>query len=266
MTRPPRTDPSLTLLAAVALVAVTGCSSPEGQLQRADRLWERGELDRAVEFYQRAGTSEDPTVGGVALLRAAEVQQSTDPAAAETSCEQAVARFAGSDPAADCLRLIADLRRDRLDWFGAIDAYREFMSQQADDPACEDVLHEIARCYVELGEPEQALMEWTALLERYPDGRRAAAALLGVARCHDLAGDVGLAVTVYQRVRERFPTAEEAVEALVGEAGCLESLGDLDGAEALYRAALDEHPNPDMVQRRLELLQRSRSIRLPPSP
>lgn len=266
MRRPPRTDPPLAALLAVALLAACGCNSPERQLRRAERLWERGELDRAVDLYQRAGSSDDPDVGGVSLLRAAEVLQSSDPASAETSCERAVARFPGSGPAGACLMLIAELRRERLDWFGAIDAYREFLSQQVDDGTPQDVLHEIARCYVELGEPEQALMEWTALLERYPDGRLAAAALLGVARCHDLSGDVGLALSVYQRVRERFPDQPEAVQALVGEAGCLESQGDLDGAEAAYRAALAEHPNPDMVQRRLDVLQRSRSIRVPPSP
>jgi tetratricopeptide (TPR) repeat protein len=219
-----------------------------------------------VEQYRAAGTSSDPEVGGVALLRAAEILRAANPDEAETSCEEAVARFRASDPAATCLLLIADLRRDRLDWWGAIDAYRELLSQRSDDPGCADVRHEIARCYVELGDPGQALVEWTELLERYPDGPRAASALLGVAQCHDLAGDAGLAMTVYLRVRERFPDSPEAVEALVGEAGCLEMQGDLDGAEALYRQALANHPNQAMVQRRLELLQQSRAIRLPPSP
>jgi len=250
----------------LSLLIASGCNSPERQLQRGDRLWERGELDRAVEQYRGAGASSDPDVGGVALLRAAELQHSQDPTAAETSCEQVVSRFPSSDPAADCLLLIADLRRARQDWWGAIDAYREFLSQQADAPACEDVRHEIARCFVELGDPGQALVEWTELLERYPDGTRAAAALLGVARSHDLAGDTGLAMTVYQRVSERFPSSPEAVEAQVGEAGCLEVLGDLDGAEKLYLAAVEHHPNPGMVERRLELLRQSRSIRVPPSP
>jgi tetratricopeptide (TPR) repeat protein len=262
----PRTDPRGALILGVALLTAAGCNSPERMLDRGDRHRESGDLSRAVEFYRSAGTSTEPEVGGVALQRAAEVLHSTDPTAAETSCEEAVARFPASDPAASCLLLIADLRRERLDWWGAIDAYRELLSQRADDPSCQDIRHEIARCYVELGDPGQALVEWTELLERYPDGPRAAAALLGVARCHDLAGDSGLALTVYQRVRERFPGTPEAVEALVGEAGCVEMRGDLDGAEALYRQALADHPNTAMVERRLELLQRSRTIRLPASP
>lgn len=265
--RPPRKSDRLIVAAlAVALSIAAGCDSPERQLDRGDRLRDRGELARAVEQYRAAGTSSEPEVGGVALLRAAEVLHAADTEDAETSCEEAVARFPASEPAAECLLLIADLRRDRLDWWGAIDAYRELLSQRPDDPGCGDVRHEIARCYVELGDPGQALVEWTELLERYPEGPRAAAALLGVARCHDLAGDAGLALTVYQRVRERFPDTPEAVEALVGEAGCLEMRGDLDGAEALYRQTLANHPNAAMVERRLELLQRSRTIRLPASP
>lgn len=255
------------LIASIsALVLCGGCDSHERQLQRGDRLEERGETERAVELYDEASASSDPEVGGLALLRAAEVQRAGDPAAAETSCESAVARYPGSRPAAACLTLIAALRRDRQDWWGAIDAYREYLSQQADEPSCEDVRHEIARCYVELGDPGQALVEWTELLERHPDGRRAPAALLGVAHCHDLAGDTGLALTVYQRVRERFPESPEAVEAVLGEAGCLEVQGDLDGAEELYRVAVVDHPNPTMVERRLELLRQSRTIREPASP
>ncbi len=266
MRSPRKSDPHVAAILTVVLSIAAGCNSPERRLERGDRFRDRGETDLAVEQYRAAGASTDPEVGGVALLRAAEILRASNSDEAETSCEEAVARFPASEPAATCLLLIADLRRDRLDWWGAIDAYRELLSQRADDPGCADIRHEIARCYVELGDPGQALVEWTELLERYPDGPRAASALLGVARCHDLAGDAGLALTVYQRVRERFPDGAEAVEALVGEAGCMEMLGDLDGAEDLYRQALESHPNRAMVQRRLELLQQSRSIRLPPSP
>jgi len=257
--------PSSALLLGAALL-LTGCDSHPRQLQRADKAMEQGDVERALELYGKAAVSDEAAVGGRALLAAADAHGSADPTAAESLCEEAIFRFVGSDEAAECLMRIAVIRRARSDWWGAIDAYRELLAQQPEHPDGEDILHEIARCYVELGDPAQALLEWTDMLERYPDGRRTASALLGVARCHDLAGDCGLAISVYRRVTERFPLTREGTEAMVGEAGCLEVLGELDAAEERYRAALESHPNLAMIELRLEELEKARAIRSPTAP
>jgi len=248
-------------------VLLGGCDRHERQLTRAERCSTRGEVDRALELYDRASESAAVDVGGRALLASAELLwDQGDLVTAETRCEEAISRFPGTGAAADCLLKVADIRRVRSDWWGAIDAYREFLAQQPEATAGEDVQHEIALCYVELGDPDQALVEWTELLQRHPDGVRAADALLGVARCHDLAGDCGIAMTVYRRIQERFPETPQSADAIVGEAGCLEVLGDLDAAELRYRTAVTAHPNPEMVRKRLDALQQSREIREPPVP
>ena len=256
------------LAAAVAVTcacALVGCDRAASRLDRADRSLQDGDTERALTLYEQASVSDDPAVGGRALLAAARVHRDRlgDDDTTENLCEQAAARFPGGGVAADCLLLLAEIREARLDWYGAIDARREFLSQQPAHPAGEEVLDAIARGYVELGNLDQALIEWTELLERYPAGERAATALLGVARCHDLAGDCGMAAPIYQRVRTRFPSAPEAIEAGMAEAGCLEVLGDLGSAEALYRELVEVHPNPDAVRQRLDGLRRSQVIRTP---
>jgi len=245
---------------------VAGCDRSPGALRRAERCLDQGRLEDALQYYQRAGEGDDADVAGKALLRAAELQRDLgdDPTAAEEACEEAISRFPKTEWAGACLLLVGDVRQQRRDWWGAVDAYREYLAQNPGDPAGEDVRHQIALCYLELDDPGQAQIEWTELLERYPDGERAADALLGVGRCHDLAGDCGLAVFVYRRVQVRFEGQPQAVEAMLGEAGCLEVQGDLDGAETLYRRCLESYPNPDVIRARLEELERSRKVRDPP--
>jgi len=258
---------SIVLIGLLPVLLCIGCDRHQRQLHRAERSQARGDAERALVLYERASASAEADVGGRALVATAELQwEAGEALAAETRCEEAISRFPGTGAAADCLLKVADIRKVRSDWWGAIDAYREFLAQQPDAALGEDVLHEIARCYVELGDPDQALVEWTELLERHPEGARAADALLGVARCHDLAGDCGIALTVYRRVQARFPGTPQSAEAMVGEAGCLEVQGDLGQAQARYEAALAAHPNPDMVRKRLSELQESRKIREPPEP
>lgn len=248
---------------AAILCVLLGCVSPEAQLQRAQRAHSAGDDARALALYDQASRSEDAAVGGRALLEAARIHWPGDGESAEALCETAVERFTGSDEAAQCLQLIIDVRRQRLDHWGAIDAMRELLAQRPGDPACEQVRHDLANTYIQLDDLGQALIEFTAQLEQFPDGALASAALLGVARCHDLAGDCGVAVEVYRRVSERFAGSPDAYEAMVGEGGCLEALGDLDAAERRYREALAHHPNPDVVRRRLDELTKARMHRNP---
>jgi TolA-binding protein len=252
-------------LLLIAALFTTGCDRGPGRLRRADRAVVRGDLARAVTLYRLAADSDDPDTARAALARSADLHRDRldDPASAESICEELVSRYPGTDEAATCLQLMAEQRRSRQDWWGAIDAYRELLAQRPDDPSCEQTRHAIAQVYIQLGEPEQAMEEWTDLLELFPDSQRAADALLGVARCHDLLARCGMAIAVYRRVQERFAGSEQAADAMLGEAGCLETQGDLDGAEAVYRAALELHSSPDLVEVRLQHLARSRELRDP---
>lgn len=261
-----RRDPAAILILLLPSLLLAGCNRPAAALRKAERCAGQGDLDAALAHYRRAAEAEDPAVAGPALVSAAELQRDVgaDPAAAEELCEEAVSRLPRTEWAAACLRVVAELREERRDWWGAIDAYREFLAQNPGDPLGEQVRNRIALCYLALDDPGQALVEWTEQLERYPEGELAADALLGVARSHDLAGDCGLAVFVYRRVQVRFEGRPQAAEAMLGEAGCLEVQGDLDGAETLYRRCLESYPNPEVVEARLEQLRQARRIRNPP--
>jgi len=249
----------------VAAWLAYGCDSQQRQLRRGDKLLGQGDVDGAVEAYRAAAPSPEESVAAPALWALATVHRDRldDEAIAEESCEELITRFPTAALGDDCLALMAGLREARQDWWGAIDIRRERLARQPEHPAGEEIRHHIARCYFHQGDPQQAIVEWTDQLERYPSGKLAADALLGVARSHDLAGDCGLAIGVYQRVYSRFQGSAQAASAIVGEAGCLEFQGDLDRAEALYTEALQLHPNPAAVQMRLDELRQARGIRDP---
>lgn len=259
-------DAAALLLLLTPLSLLTGCGRPAGALRKAERCAAEGRPGDALRHYQTAATADDPEVAGPALLAAAEIQRDVqgDPAAAEELCEEAISRLPRTEWAGACLQLVAGVREDRRDWWGAIDALREFLAENPGDPRGEEVRHRIALCYLALDDPQQAMIEWTEQLERFPEGDLAADALLGVARSHDLSGDSGLAAFVYRRVQVRFEGQPQAVGAMLGEAGCLEVQGDLDGAEVLYRRCLESYPNRGVVEARLEQLEEVRRIRNPP--
>lgn len=258
----------LAILAVVVPMTLSpGCDRHERQLERADRSRLEGDLEGALELYRKASVSEDGDIAGPALLAAAEIvrQQGGEDRRVEELCQEGTDRFPGTASAGTCLRLVAEACEARGDPWGAIDALRLFLEQRHDDPAAEEVRHRVAQLYLDLDDPAQARLEWNEQLEHHPEGRLAAAALLGVARSHDVAGDCALAIPAYRKVQSRHPTTPQAAEAMVGEAGCLEAADDLDAAERLYRRAQPLHPNPEMVLQRLDDLERSRWVRDPPS-
>ena len=118
----------------------------------------------------------------------------------------------------------------------------------------EHCLLESGHSYLDLGEYEQARVEWKELLEKFPRSSLAPRVALQTARSYDLEGRNKEALKAYRIVQRRYPAHSVAPLASFGVAESLEQLGRLDEAIKAYESLLDDHPNPDAVTIKLEAL------------
>jgi tol-pal system protein YbgF len=101
----------------------------------------------------------------------------------------------------------------RREYQVALDESESFLNEYPDDPLVEETLFLRGQCLMELGNHNDALKEFSTLLQRFPRGKRAPGALLRMAISYEALGQKELAAGVARRLIKEHPHSEEATAA-----------------------------------------------------
>ena len=252
------------LLGAVAL-ALLGCKTDPSieAVREADRLYREQQWEAAAQAYASLPEGKYDRQG-YGAWRAGVVYRDPlgDRARAKDQFTECARRFEDQgDWGYNCLVELGDLARDAGEPRAAISSYRKAIELRPQGQWSEHCLFESGKAYAEIGEYAQARAEWEELLTRFAGSTRAPEVMLAVARSYDLEGEAKQARRAFQGVHRKYPKHSLAPIAVFGEAEVLEQLGELDAAEELYRKILQTHPNPPVVQSKLEALDERRERR-----
>ena len=217
----------LSLLLAVAGAVVLFTTGHRYRVKKifasAERSWEEGDYQRAVELYQ-AVIDEDP--GDPLSVRAQFQVGST-------------------------YHLF--LQRDRE----AVQAFRDLIKKNPAGPwslRAQELLGEIFEKRFE--DYRQAIVEYQRLINLSGGGEEGDRALAGAANSHYVVRAFQSAIRYYRQVIEVSDDPKLRAEAGFGIASCLEEAGDLRGALAAFAKVRRDYPNPELVEQRLDRLRK----------
>ncbi len=98
----------------------------------------------------------------------------------------------------------------RRDYVGSERKLREFLSVDPRGPLADNARYWVGECYFARGLYREALGEFRTVVERFPEGNKAAHAQLKVALCHDKLGEETLMKRALTAVLENFPQSDVA--------------------------------------------------------
>lgn len=222
---------------------------------RAEKSWESGSYQEAVEAYLALVEEypDDP------LADQAQFQVGNTYYLFLQKDRQAIRTFRDlirRDPASSwsliAQGLLGKIYEKRLeDYHQAIIEYQRRIHLSPGDEGSDLAQLGVARCYFSLGDFERSREEYQLHLERYPASPRRDRALAGVANSYYVTRAYQSAIRYY---REAAASGDSRLrsEAVFGIASCLEEGGDLGAALKEFEKVVGEHPNPRLVERRIE--------------
>jgi tetratricopeptide (TPR) repeat protein len=174
-------------------------------------------------------------------------------------------KYPKTEPSLAALATVADLYHYRLGKLQqAIETYQRLVM---DFPGRAEAPHaqlEVVAAYFKLKDYEQARAEAEWVLKRWPGSPEAAQAEFLIADSHYLQKRYTDAIATYERLLDGKPDANLTALVLFEVGNCYQELNDGDRALNYYYAALSQHPNPALVQRKIQRV-RTRLYHLTPS-
>jgi tetratricopeptide (TPR) repeat protein len=251
------------MLLALALA----CSSSERQLEQANALRHAGDAKGALATYKAilADLGDGPLSDAQAVVRTKALRFAGDVSYLELGdymgalsyYRRIVSLHPRAKEAHDARGVIGDIYRDRFrDNLAAIAQYADVAA--SDSPLAPRYQLEVARCYLALGNHEQARTEARILRERWPTHELADEAQLLTAQAWALEKKDDEALGAFQALIDRGPRPELVARALEGQAHIHAQASRFDRALALYALALPTHPNPDAIRTNIEAVRERR--------
>lgn len=115
-----------------------------------------------------------------------------------------------------------------------------------------------ARASTSLHQYGDAARSYLSFIEHYPDDQHQSEVLLALARLYEEnSRDYRKAMGVFDQILQKYPQSRESAEALMGVGRCQEALGDYDAAVKTYRDLETHYPaidHPDGVRTALDNL------------
>ena len=166
---------------------------------------------------------------------------------------QLVKYYPKTDQALAAMSTIADLQQYKLGNIPlAIDYYQEIVREFPDAPEAQHARLKIANAYFQLKNYDQARHEAEALIARAPSTPEAAQAQFEIANSLYLQQRYAEAVASYEHLLAAQPERELTALVLFELGNCFQETGELARALAYYYACLLDHPDPLLVQRKIQ--------------
>jgi tetratricopeptide (TPR) repeat protein len=264
-------------LLLLACLALTACKTDvQSGIQSANDLLYRKKYVEAERLYRkllkRLESSKDLTDGEDAqrllvLDRLGKINALylRDYSQAIADFEALNRKYPKTEPSLAALATVADLYHYKLGKpQQAIEAYQRLVS---DFPGRAEAPHaqlQIVAAYFKLKDYEQARTEAAWVLKRWPGTPEAAQAEFEMADSYYLQKRYTEAIATYERLLDSKPDANLTALVLFEVGNCYQELGDGERALNYYYSSLPAHPNPSLVQRKIQRV-RTRLYHLTPN-
>jgi tetratricopeptide (TPR) repeat protein len=263
------------MTAALALAALTACGGAASRLEAANARRVAGDPRAALAAYKAILAdlgeaplpSSDQAVRLKALRFAGDVSylELGDYTGAISYYRRIVSIAPGTREAREARVVVGDIYRERFrDDLAAIAQYAEVAS--GDAPEAPQYQLEVAKCYLELKNYDQARLEARVLRDRWPTHPLAEEAQLLTAQAWSLEKRDDEALRAFQALLDSHPRAETAARALEGQAHIHAQANRFDRALELYGLALPQHPNPEAIRTAIDAVRERREKALPALP
>ncbi len=136
----------------------------------------------------------------------------------------------------------------------AISTYESIVAISQDKEQILASRYKIGELYYEMGDMDQARVEWDLIVESAPTSRWAPSALYRKAGTYFVTGACEAAVPVYKMLYTTYPEDENSDFAKFRAANCLEMEEQPDEALNLYKELKESYPNPAMIRQKMESL------------
>ncbi len=248
---------SLWVLAALLFLSLAACEpkTEEEFFKQADRLFEKGKFQQAVQVYTEYlldhpnGKQRDK-----AMFRSGEILYYAlgQRVAAVRQFSDLVQQNPSSDYAFKARSILADVFRDEThDYDRAILEYRWLLNQRPESPEAPDFQFKIARAYFMANDIEQATLEFGRFIEQYPGSDQIERAYDELGSAHMILGRPDQALFIFRRMLSLFPETplRTTVEFKMGN--CMEEMYRWSEALGIYRDLLDRYENRQAVEIRI---------------
>lgn len=110
----------------------------------------------------------------------------------------------------------------------------------------------IARCFYKKGDYKQAIIEYYALKERYPESELIADTDYQIGNCYFVMNDCEKANKWYSKVLKTYPETEWRYDILLSIGVCMEEKEDYGQALHIFRELMDSSPNKKLMQKKID--------------
>jgi len=261
--------------AALALAVLTACGGAASKLEAANARRVAGDPRGALAAYKviLADLGEAPLQSGDAAVRLKALRFAGDVSYLELGdyvgaisyYRRIVSIAPGTKDAREARIVVGDIYRERFrDDLAAIAQYAEVAASDA--PEAPQYQLEVAKCYLELKNYEQARVEARVLRDRWPTHALAEEAQLLTAQAWSVEKRDDEALRAFEALLESHPRPETAARALEGQAHIHAQANRFDRALELYALALPQHPNPEAIRTAIDAVRERREKALPALP
>jgi len=136
----------------------------------------------------------------------------------------------------------------------AISTYESIVATSKDKEEVLASRYKIGELYYEMGDMDQARVEWDLIVESDPKSTWAPSALYRKAGSYFVTGACEAAVPVYKVLYTTYPEDENSHFAKFRAANCLEMREKPSQALDLYEELKESYPDPEMIEQKMETL------------
>lgn len=136
----------------------------------------------------------------------------------------------------------------------AISSYESIVATSADKEQVLESRFKIGELYYEMGDMDQARVEWDLIVENAPKSSWAPSALYRKAGTYFVTGACEAAVPVYEVLYTSYPEDPNSHFAKFRAANCFEMEEKPSEALNLYRELEESYPDPEMIKQKVETL------------
>lgn len=263
------------VMGLILAAALAACSGVASKLEAANAKRVAGDARGALQAYKEIlaqlgeaplGAS-DQAVRLKALRFAGDVSylELGDYVGAISYYRRIVSIAPGTKEARDARVVVGDIYRERFrDDLAAIAQYAEVAGSGA--PEAPRYQLEVAKCYLELKNYEQARVEARVLRDKWPMDPLAEEGQLLTAQAWSLEKRDDEAMRAFQALVDSHPRPEIAARALEGQAHIHAQASRFDRALELYALALPQHPNPEAIRTAIDAVRERREKAAPTFP
>jgi len=253
---------ALAMACALFLLPLTACQPEEARMyDEAQALLLAERVNEAVaKLAVIVEIGSDRTVIEKSLFRLGEIYYLSlgEPQKGLDYFSQMVERSPHSERAVQALLYEAEIYEGSFSQYdSAILQYQRIIKEYGDHGNIDEYIYHIGLLYYQKGDCAQASIEWTGLINRFPESHRRIDAEYQKINCLFVSGASKKAIKGFEQLLRNYPDSRYDYDARLGMAMSYEELDKPSKALAEYRLLLERYPSKIAIQRKVASVEKT---------